>query len=717
MGVLYKLSRCGVRGTMLRWLQAYLKDRPFKVFMEGTYSSKRIARIGVPQGAVLSPLLFNIMMYDTPVEEGICSLGGQQLEFTKQFKYLGVMLDSPQLRWHHQVEYLKQSIPHKHWGADRELLIYLYKTLIRSQLDYAAPLYGTAALSNLLQLNSIQNHCLRITTGCRKTSPAASLKGEANIFPLTIHRDLLTCQYCSKIQQLPNDMADDLLQAQFPAEGLSSRLLPSMKSRARALFTNVDLQIPTRNAAPLVSPLPPWFKVETYICIDFLPTSVSSQTNQNVLQMYQELIDTNYPGYTHIFTDGSCIVEPTCSASAAVVISSRGVTINFKLRPQIHIMECELIAINEALQWILLNNCQEEKFVIFSDSLSALHLIQNTRPKNYRFLLFNIQDKLFNIAASHWVYLQFIPGHKGIPGNEAADEAAKNAHLLRYRTLMPSSYEEIKNLTNTAFKTKWKTEWLKMSLQSYRVVSDYPSTAPLITSYADDFTALATTIKIPDASAILSTHSSDVATWAQQKGLTVSIAKSQSSLFTPDTHQYRTNPHITCEGTNLTHCRCPKIQEITFDPHFTFTPHINTICERARHRLNILKALAGSSWGQQKETITLTFKALINSIVTYAAPIWFPNASPSSIAKLQTIQNVALRIASGSHKMASASHLHRETGLLPLTDHLDLFCSQYLLSSIRPHHPNYLTVTQPSGPRSMKHTLHSRFPSSIAHLL
>ncbi|KAF2354681.1 hypothetical protein FHG87_014563 [Trinorchestia longiramus] len=169
------------------------------------------------------------------------TMGGQQLEFTKQFKYLGGILDSPQLRWHHQVEYLKQScapllnllqsISHRHCSAARKVLICLYKTLIRSRLDYAAPLYGTAVLSNLLQLNSIQNHCLRIAAGCRKTSPAASL--------------------------------------------------------------------------------------------------------------------------------------------------------------------------------------------------------------------------------------EFIPGHKGIPGNEAADEAAKNAHLLRYCTLTPSSYEEIKNLTNTAFKAKWKTEWLR----------------------------------------------------------------------------------------------------------------------------------------------------------------------------------------------------------------------------------------------------------------
>ncbi|KAF2360279.1 Reverse transcriptase domain [Trinorchestia longiramus] len=248
-------------------------------------------------------------------------------------------------------------------------------------------------------------------------------------------------------------------------------------------------------------------------------------------------------------------------------------------------------------------------------------------------------------------------------------------------------------------------------------VSDYPPTAPLITSYADDLTAIATTTKIPDASTILSAHSADVITWAQQKGLTVSIAKSQSSVFTPDTHQSRTYPHVTWEGTDLTHCRSPKILGITFDPHFTFTLHINSICERAQHRLNILKALAGSSWGQQKETITLTYKALINSIVTYAAPIWFPNASPSSIAKLQTIQNTALRIASRSHKMASASHLHRETGVLPVADHLSLLCSQYLLSSLPPHHPNYLTVTQPSGPRNMKHTLQSRLIPSIAHLL
>ncbi|KAF2350113.1 Carboxylesterase type B [Trinorchestia longiramus] len=61
--------------------------------------------------------------------------------------------------------------------------------------------------------------------------------------------------------------------------------------------------------------------------------------------------------------------------------------------------------------------------------------------------------------------------------------------------------------------------------------------------------------------------------------------------------------------------------------------------------------------------------------------------------------------------MGSVSHLHRDTGFLPVAEYLFLLCS------LHPHHLNYLTVTQPSGPRSMKRILPSRFLSSIAHLL
>ena len=77
-------------------------------------------------------------------------------------------------------------------------------------------------------------------------------------------------------------------------------------------------------------------------------------------------------------------------------------------------------------------------------------------------------------------------------------------------------------------------------------------------------------------------------------------------------------------------------------------------------RNNMLKALSGSSWGQENQTLLLTYNALGKSIASYDAPFWSTNASDSSFKKIQTAQNATLRTATGAHKMASIDHLHQE---------------------------------------------------------
>jgi hypothetical protein len=68
---LYKLSRCGIKGRMLHWLRDYLADRSFKVFFEGEYSALHLIEAGFQQGAILSLLLFNIVMSDIPSVPGV----------------------------------------------------------------------------------------------------------------------------------------------------------------------------------------------------------------------------------------------------------------------------------------------------------------------------------------------------------------------------------------------------------------------------------------------------------------------------------------------------------------------------------------------------------------------------------------------------------------------------------------------------------------------
>ena len=190
------------------------------------------------------------------------------------------------------------------------------------------------------------------------------------------------------------------------------------------------------------------------------------------------------------------------------------------------------------------------------------------------------------------------------------------------------------------------------------------------------------------------------------------------TLFTSDFRQSHDHPNVTLANSPLPLERNPRILGVTFDPHLTFSPLIASIVSRATPRLNILKALAGSTWGQQKETIVLTYNSLIRSLFTYACPIWFPNSSRSSVQRLQTIQNHALRIATGCVRMSSIDHLHAETKILPVADHLSLLSSQFLARALQPHHPSHNTATSSSGPRNIKFTLQSRFLPSVApHLV
>ena len=53
----------------------------------------------------------------------------------------------------------------------------------------------------------------------------------------------------------------------------------------------------------------------------------------------------------------------------------------------------------------------------------------------------------------------------------------------------------------------------------------------------------------------------------------------------------------------------------------------------ARERSKILRELAGTNQGPQSETLTLTYKALIWSVISYVTPVWFPITFPANTQK------------------------------------------------------------------------------------
>ena len=123
--------------------------------------------------------------------------------------------------------------------------------------------------------------------------------------------------------------------------------------------------------------------------------------------------------------------------------------------------------------------------------------------------------------------------------------------------------------------------------------------------YADDLTVWDTGVKIPDMEDSLNSYPEEISAYLMDNSLLISATKSSVTLFTQDTHQAKTHPKILIENSQLPLVQCPKILGVHLDTSLSFNKHSSHVAERISSRNNILKALAGTSWGQQKETLLM----------------------------------------------------------------------------------------------------------------
>ena len=168
--------------------------------------------------------------------------------------------------------------------------------------------------------------------------------------------------------------------------------------------------------------------------------------------------------------------------------------------------------------------------------------------------------------------------------------------------------------------------------------------------YADDISVWASGAKIPELEVKINDYLKEMSEFLTSNSLLISAPKSTVTLFTPETKQAKYHPDIKIAGSQLPLNRSPKILGVHLDTSLTFNVHCTQAATRVSNRNNVLKALAGTTWGQQKETILMTYKAIGRSVANYGAPVWSTNASATSIGKIQIAQNEALRIATGSFK-------------------------------------------------------------------
>ena len=258
---------------------------------------------------------------------------------------------------------LLSNISGRDWGSDRETLLLIYKSLIRSKLDYGAIFYSSASQTNLKKLDVIQSSALRIACGARRTTPIISLEVETNTPPLFLHRKFLLVKFLSKLKELPKELqitkdliygASSILNTQNQG---STHKTPAIRKAKEIEYELLGKNLQT-NPTNLVGPVPPWSNHNQFCFTQFAETTVDRMTESVAISTFRAISEERHAGLMQIYTDGSrtTVGNVTSVTAGMVVFKGDGKNgSNWRLPPEMAIMTAELYAIGKALEYCTQN--------------------------------------------------------------------------------------------------------------------------------------------------------------------------------------------------------------------------------------------------------------------------------------------------------------------------------------------------------------------------
>ena len=380
------------------------------------------------------------------------------IQVVPEFKFLGVIFDQ-KLTFIQHVRALKKKcqkalnllkvVAHSDWGADRKVLLRLYRSLIRSKLDYGSIVYGSARKSYLKALDSIHNQGLRLVLGAFRTSPVKSLYAEANEPSLQLRREKLSLQYILKLKANPLNPTHEVvfnpkfkrLFEQKPND------IPPLGIRMSQSIEDIQVNMDSIEQYKIPD-TPPWTLKSANYLFD-LTNDKKSDTDGITFQTKYNEIKEKYATHRPIYTDGS---KDGDTVGAAAVSNTN--VMKCRLPDKSSVFSAEVKAIDLALN--IAEESRESNFIVFSDSLSTLQALFNKDLENP--MICKILERISTLGTTREFVFCWIPGHIGIKGNDRADKNAKSALTLPISDVkVPSS--DFKSAVSSNTQSSWQSQW------------------------------------------------------------------------------------------------------------------------------------------------------------------------------------------------------------------------------------------------------------------
>ena len=149
----------------------------------------------------------------------LLELFGEKIPVNESPTFLGIRFD-PGLTFKNQIDYLKETctkrmnilkiVSCKKWGLSIETRLIIYKSLIRSIMEYSAIIQPCLTSASMQVLNTIQNNCLKIICNKSKYSSTTEILQTVHVEALEFRFDNLNTNYIRNCLDQENELIVDL---------------------------------------------------------------------------------------------------------------------------------------------------------------------------------------------------------------------------------------------------------------------------------------------------------------------------------------------------------------------------------------------------------------------------------------------------------------------------------------------------------------------------